>query len=97
MDSEKEENRFLLGVTREDYQLWRHHPVTKLVLQYMADFQTALEKRAVGKWLGGSLNLAEDQEIRARINTLIELGELPFEAIESFYQPESEELGTEAH
>lgn len=90
-----EPNPKLLGITVADYQAWRHHPATKLLLQYMADFKAVLEREAVQRWKQGSITLSDEHEMRARILTLAELGELPFEAIESFYQPESEQRAAE--
>lgn len=87
----------LRGIQREDYQVWRHHPVTKLVLQYMADFNVSLQKEAIEKWVNGTLSLPEAHERRARIMILGEMVDLSFEAIEEFYQPETEASATEGY
>jgi hypothetical protein len=80
----------LHGITEGDYQSWRHHPVTELLLQYMGDFRDALVREAMGQWEAGALTLATEQEARARIVILRELGELPWSAIESFYEEGSQ-------
>lgn len=82
----------LHGITESDYQSWRHHPVTKLLLQYIGDFRAALIADAMGQWESGALVLATEQEARARIVILRELGELPWSAIESFYEEGSKNV-----
>lgn len=79
------------GIAESDYQAWKHHPVTKLLLRYMADFRSVLIRETTERWEAGSLILAEEHEMRARVVTLRELGELPFAAIHNFYQEGSEE------
>jgi len=75
----------------EDYALWRHHPVTKVFLQYVNDFALVLEREAIDRWRAGSLRLIDEQEMRGRVVTLRELAELPFEAISMFYDGEKQE------
>lgn len=81
----------LQGITEPDYQVWRHHPVTKLVLQYMADFREALRRDALARWESGALTLTDEHELRARSNVLAELGELQFPSIANFYGEDTKE------
>lgn len=80
-----------LGVTESDYQLWRHHPITKIYLQFIADFGATLEREAMERWRVGSLKLVDEQEIRGRVVACTEMAELSFESIRSFYEGEKVE------
>lgn len=73
------------GLTKEDYQSWRHHPATKAFLRYLADAKKDLELAAVERWLAGTLTLSTENEIRARILLLDEMAGLEFEAMAQFY------------
>lgn len=83
-------NPRLQGILEPDYQSWRHHPVTRLLLQYFADQRAMLIKEAVGRWEAGGLTLLDEHELRARSLVLKELGDLPFAAIVDFYGEESD-------
>ena len=76
----------LNGIEEAEYKAWRHHPVTRLVLQYLEDYRAALVKEAVGRWESGKLVLTDEHELRGRILVVREIGELPFSAIEEFYR-----------
>ena len=81
-----------LGDIREtDFQLWRHHPVTALFLQYLRDYREVLRREALDRWEAGALNLVDQQEMRGRVMTCAEMADLPFEAIRSFYEGEKTE------
>lgn len=85
----------LNGIVESDYQAWRHHPVTRLLLQYIADYRDVLVRETITRWEGGGLVLADEHEMRARVMILKELGELPWSAIQEFYQMENDASDTE--
>lgn len=78
-------------LSSEDYALWRHHPVSKVFLQFMSDYANTLEREALDRWRSGTLKLIDEQEMRGRVLTLRELTELPLEAVKAFYQKDEAE------
>jgi hypothetical protein len=76
----------LQGITEQDYLLWRHHPVTRLLLSYLRDYRADLVLAAQERWLAGELALATEHEMKGRVNSLAELADLPFAAIATFYR-----------
>ncbi len=87
-------------VTEQDFNLWRHHPVTALVLRYLADYREALIVDHVAAWQAGNLDPTRDAEIRGRVISCAELAELKLDAIAQFYDwpapPAAEPEGTNA-
>lgn len=81
-------NPRLQDITESEYQSWRHHPVTKLFLQYLGDYRESLIKEAVARWENGNLVLADEHEMRGRANTLREAVALQWHDIENFYGEE---------
>lgn len=79
-------NPILQGIEEPEFKAWRHHPVTKLLLQYLADYRESLIKEAVGRWEAGQLILTDEHELRARVVTVKELIELQFTMIVEFYR-----------
>ncbi len=80
-----------LGISTDEFNLWRHHPVSKIFLKYAADFASILEREALDRWRSGTLKLVDEQEMRGRVLTLREIVELQFEAIDQFYQQDQKE------
>ena len=75
-------------IAEPDYQLWRHHPVSKVVLQYLADYSAALEREIMARWRGGMLQLVDEKEARGRLLACQDIVELNHESIRSFYEGE---------
>lgn len=76
-----------MNISREEYQEWRHHPVSKIFLQFLLDKQAFLKAASLDQWLGGADSFAScNQTIRGQIIELGEIAELPFEAIDEFYK-----------
>lgn len=74
-------------IPKEQYQEWRHHPVSKVVLQFLRDKQEYLKAAALDHWVNGSQSFASINEVvRGQIVELGEIADLQFEAIEAFYQ-----------
>ena len=70
-------------IVKEQYQEWRHHPVTKVFLQFLRDKQSHFKAVAVESWIDGN---AFSDVVRGQIVEMGEIAELPFEAIEAFYK-----------
>jgi hypothetical protein len=79
-------------LTKEQYGLWKHEPVTRWFFDYLIAKQAFLKTTAQEMWLNGT---EPSQAIRGQIIELQEMIDLPFEAIEIFYQ-EKENDGTES-
>ncbi len=76
------------GIAEADYQGWKHHPVSKVLLQYLRDYHLALKEEAWQCLLRGPAPAGYLEEISGRARAVAELYELPFEAIVAFYQEE---------
>lgn len=86
----------VFGISKEDYQAWKHEQVSKVVLQFLADKQQELKAIALESWVNGSQSFSDcNQTVRGQIIELNEIIELPFEAILAFYQDKQEENATE--
>ncbi len=81
----------LLELNDQDYNQWRHHPITSAYLQYLNDQIEAFRTAAADLLEDGKLN-PQEGELRGRLLTLRELQSLSLEHIKNFYrQEESEE------
>ncbi|MEJ0093815.1 MAG: hypothetical protein WDN46_10330 [Methylocella sp.] len=77
------------GITAEDFQQWKHNPVSKVVLAYFADYADALTHDTVTVFLqGGALVEPSQLERRGRILAAKDASELEFESLRSFYEGE---------
>jgi hypothetical protein len=83
------------GISEADFQVWKHHPVSKLYLKYLGDYRAALLRELLERWEAGSLVLDTEKEIRGRTMTLADLVELKFASIQTFYQRPEEDNATE--
>lgn len=84
-------SRPLEGIAEGDFQVWKHHPVSKVFLRYLADYRMALLRDVLERWEAGALTLDTEKEIRGRTITLAELTELQFASIQKFYIEEENE------
>lgn len=80
-------------MTKEQYGLWKHEPVTRWFFDYLINKQAFLRSASLEMWLSDPKSLSET--VRGQIIELDEIIELPFEAIEAFYQ-EREEIQEDA-
>lgn len=52
----------------EQFNLWRHHPVTRLVFDdYLESLTTLIELQVLNGWLSGNATLQAEQEARGRV------------------------------
>ena len=85
-----------MEITKEEYQSWRHHPVTKVFLQYVRDFREQATQGALNDWLSGGRSFAEVSDVvRGQIHLLRDIEELEFASIEEFYKEIADSNGTE--
>lgn len=81
---------------REQFQEWKHHPVSKFFFQFLRDRKEAMIRECSLQWLNGSELFDKENQInRGRILELVELLEIEFQVIEEFNK--KEEDGTEAN
>lgn len=78
----------LAGITPEGFAFWRHHPVSKVVLQFMRDRAAMLEQEMLLRWRNKASHLGEENEALGRVVELEELAELSFDNLVAFYQPD---------
>lgn len=78
-----------MNISRQDYQEWKHHPVSKVYFEYLRKKRDFIKSSALEQWVAGSDQFAScNQTVRGQIIELDEVVELPFEAIEEFFKEE---------
>lgn len=76
----------LAELTVEQWALWRHHPVSALLLErYMPDFRSALERDTLNAWLAGNLTLQGEQDARGLIHCSQMIENLSLDQVRAFY------------
>lgn len=79
-------------MTKEQYNEWRNHPATLFFRQFLKDRREALIRGASEAWLNNPKAWeTEHLTQRGRILELFEVEDVPFEAIEVFYQEQEDE------
>lgn len=79
----------LLGLSEQEYMLWRHHPVTAAYLLFLEDQAQSFRTAAMDLLEAGKLAPQADV-IRGRLANLRELQTLSLGAIQNFYRQEAE-------
>ena len=72
-------------LTAEQWALWRHHPVSALVLAFLRDRAGTLEREMLGRWKAGQCRLSDEMEARGRVMELQEVADLSLDAMRTFY------------
>ena len=87
----------LREIKPQDLAAWRHHPVSRLVLQFLADYRDELLRDAITSWFGGGLTATQEGEGRGRAMLAAELVEINYDQLLRFYgvQPAVEEVSAE--
>lgn len=75
----------LRDLSQQAFQAWRHHPVSRLVLLYLADYRDRLDLLALEAFRGGALVALQEGEMRGRVLTLDELVRLEWPSVCEFY------------
>lgn len=58
----------LTELAPEQFNVWRHHPVTRLVFDdYLDGLAFRIEVQVLNSWLAGNLKLLEEGEARGRL------------------------------
>jgi len=81
------------GLTEAEWNTWKHHPVTKVFRQFLADFRASLHGTLLQEWESGSLigKEARELEMRGRCLVLSELTDPQFAALVQFYAVPTQE------
>ena len=82
----------MAALTKEQFGLWKHEPVTQWFFDYLINKQAFLKSAALEMWLSDPKSLSET--VRGQIIELEEMIELPYDAIEAFYQERKEDNAT---
>lgn len=81
------------GITEADFQRWKHHPVTKMWLRFLKDYERQLSEQQIGKLRSSSSS--PDQftlgTFTGAINAVNEMADPKFEFILSFYPTDEQE------
>jgi hypothetical protein len=75
-------------ISKEQFGLWKHEPVTRWFLDYLINKQAFLKSASLDMWLSDPKSLSET--VRGQIIELEEIVDLPYEAIEEFYKEREE-------
>lgn len=84
-DQPEQRPKEVCGITAADFQHWKHHPVSRVVLKFLLDTRENQLALAQALWLDGTLTLEAQHEKRHTANTLQEIAGVSFEAIANFY------------
>ena len=71
-------------MTKEEYEQWKHHPLTQQFHQFLKDYRQSLMEQ----WATGQFSMSEtgrNTEMVARAQCLHDLAEMDAEAISQFY------------
>jgi hypothetical protein len=80
-------------VTKEQFNLWKHDPVSKWFFNYLVNKRAFLKSAAIDIWMADPKNLSET--VRGQVIELEEICDLSHEMIEAFYQERQEIHGTD--
>ena len=78
------------GITEADFQIWKHHPVTKLYVRFLKDYERQLKDAQVGQ-LRTSTDAPDLFKLgtwTGAINLVSEMSEPRYQSIVDFYTPE---------
>lgn len=79
-------NPAMEAMAETEFQQWRHHPVTRSFLLFLAQRAQALSKTALDLYMAGNLEAAEKHDpLRGRIAELEGLCEMKLSDIRRFY------------
>ena len=83
----------LNGIREADFQSWKHHPVSKVFLRYLADYRDTLRKHQLAVIENSPDPIAPkaEGEYAGRVRTLDELANIEFSHLVQFYPEEEEE------
>lgn len=93
MSDDKAAGWDLNGIQEQDFQLWKHHPVTKLYVRYLIDLERQLAEKQIGEMrlVTQSPDPFRMGMFQGRINVVGELATIEFSNLVDFYSTEEEE------
>src|SRR5271155_2136315 len=60
--------QILAELSPQQFQAWRHHPVTRLLLQdYLPAWRASRERQVLNAWLSGNTDLITQQVVRGQL------------------------------
>ena len=82
-------------ITKEQFGLWKHEPVTKWFMEYIAAKHDLVKQVAMERWYEGSSDFHKVSDtLRGQAIELEQIRDLPYEAIKEFFddgtKPESD-------
>ena len=81
----------LADLSPQQFQAWRHHPVTHLLLgRFLPDFRASRLQETTNAWIDGNLKLQDEQVLRGQILGCHFVENLSLEQIRAFYGVEPE-------
>lgn len=86
-------HRELMQFQASDFQAWRHHPLTRVVLRFLRDYRDDCYVKAFDAFLAGGLTGIQEGELRGRYAACDEIVELDWQSLCAWYgyQPEATE------
>ena len=79
----------VLGLSAAEFQMWRHHPVSKVILRFLERYRRASQELLLRGWQTGSLRLVDEQEARGRWLAIEDILNLEWESIRAFYDADT--------
>lgn len=82
-----------IEVSEENFAQWKHHPVTKVFLQYLRDYERYLAQLQVAELRASStaMDPFRQGEFKGRISAVAEMAGLTLSHIVQFYQTDESE------
>src|SRR4051812_11996612 len=73
-------------LTFHQFQAWRHHPITRTLLQdFLPAWRRARGQQALNAWIDGTMTLTAEQVVRGQIMGCLFLENLTLDEIQQFY------------
>ena len=87
----------VLDLSEQEYRQWRHHPMSEVLLQFLADRRAVLRADLADRFLSASLQTVNDPsalayaiETRGRVLESQDFGDMDWETVRMFYGIETE-------
>lgn len=83
----------LAGLTEQDFANWKHHPVTKVYLRFLRDWERQLAERQIGalRKADRGLHPFDQGKFAGYIEAISEMADLTFQDIANAYPSEEEQ------
>lgn len=83
------------GISKADFDSWRHHPVTKVVLEVLAAKQRIIKETVLSKFVAGDYRLGSDEasSLRGQIIEIEEILGMRFENVAAIFEEANDRAG----